>query len=181
MAQPTTPPPVKLLCGMIAAGPTLMDEAQAALERLWGPADLVSDLMPFDFTHYYDAQMGCPLWRRFTAFERLAAPEALVGAKLASNRIEDELAGLHPGGPPRPINLDPGYLETSKLVLASMKNFSHRLYLGSGVYGELTLLVRGGRWEAMAWTFPDFASGRYHGYLEQVRRRLREQLRELGP
>ena len=62
-----------------------------------------------------------------------------------------------------------------------MKNFSHRLYLGSGVYGELTLLVRGGRWEAMAWTFPDFASGRYHGYLEQVRRRLREQLRELGP
>jgi len=155
-----------------------MDEALAAMEPLWGPADLVSDVMNFDFTHYYDRQMGQPLYRRFAGFERLVSPESLVEAKLSANRLESELAARHADGPPRPINLDPGYLETSKLVLASMKNFAHRLYLGRGVYGEVTLLARHGRWEALPWTFPDYASGRYHEFLERSRQRLRRQLRE---
>lgn len=180
MAQARQPSPVKRLCGMIASAPDLFDEAAEHLERLWGPADLVSEVMPFDFTHYYDQQMGQPLLRRFLGFERLVRPESLVEAKLATNALEAELAAKHAAGPARPINLDPGYLELSKLVLASMKNFSHRLYLGSGVYGELTLLVRDGRWETQAWTFPDYASGRYHGFLEQLRQRLRHQLRELS-
>ena len=179
MALPQTPPPVKRLCGMIASQPEWMDEALGALVGQWGPADLVSELMPFDFTHYYDQPMGQPLWRRFVGFERLVGPEALMEAKRATNRIEADMAARCPQGPPRPINLDPGYIELSKLVLASMKNFSHRLYLGGGVYGELTLLVRGGRWEPLPWTFPDYAGPRYHGFLEQLRQRLRQQLREL--
>jgi hypothetical protein len=75
----------------------------------------------------------------------------------------------------RPINLDVGYITPAKLVLASMKNFSHRIYLRDGVYGEVTLLYRGRRWEALEWTFPDFASGRYDAFLSEARRRLRQE------
>ena len=72
----------------------------------------------------------------------------------------------------RPINLDPGYIESSKLVLASMKNFSHRICLADGVYAEITLMYRNGKWRHLEWTFPDFASGRYDRFLSEVRDRL---------
>ena len=75
--------------------------------------------------------------------------------------------------PVRPMNLDPGYIAPSRLVLASMKDFSHRIYLGRGVYGEVTLMYRKGLWEALPWTFPDFASGRYDGFLSEARGLLR--------
>lgn len=76
----------------------------------------------------------------------------------------------------RPINLDVGYVDESKLILASMKNFSHRIYLSQGVYAELTLMYHKGRWDALGWTFPDYASGRYHNFLTQARDRLRQHL-----
>jgi hypothetical protein len=100
-----------------------------------------------------------------------------VQAKHATNAIEAEFAAsAGPGGPPRPVNLDVGYVDSPKLVLASMKNFAHRLYLGRGVYAEVTLLYRRGLWTPLEWTFPDYASGRYWPFLEEVRRRLRERL-----
>jgi hypothetical protein len=163
---------------MISARVELFDAALEALAARFGPVDVLSETMPFDFTHYYDRQMGSPLFRRFTAFERLIDPAALVEAKLATNAIEAEIAARGVGRVPRPINMDPGYVESSKLVLASMKNFSHRIYLGSGVYGEVTLMYHKGRWDALAWTFPDFASERYHPFLTSVRERLMESLRK---
>ncbi len=201
---------------MISARKDLFETALGPLAALLGPVDMVGDIMDFDFTHYYDAQMGSPLYRRFVAMAQLASPEALVEAKLGSNRIEKEISallwaagtvpqfgtvsgfaleklgtvpncGTVPNDldragprPARAINLDPGYVESSKLVLASMKNFSHRIYLGQGVYGEITLMYHKGRWDALPWTFPDYASGRYHAFLTAVRQRLREQLQEAG-
>ena len=166
MASPSAPPPVKLICGMLSARGELLEEARAELARHFGPADVVSEIMAFDFTHYYDQEMGSPLYRRFVSFARLVRPEALVEAKLLTNALECDFASRCGGHPPRPINLDPGYIENAKLVLASMKNFSHRIYLARGVFGEVTLLWRGGRegkWGTLGWTFPDFASGRYDG------------------
>ena len=182
MAQAAEPPPVKLICGMISAKAELFDEAAEALAKAFGPVDLASEIMDFDFTHYYDEQMGSPLHRRFVAFAECVRPDALVEAKLATNAIEGEFAARLGGRPARPINLDVGYLEPSKLVLASMKNFSHRIYMGRGVYAEVTLLYRRGRWEPLAWTFPDYASGRYETFLAQARERLMRQTRqEVGP
>ena len=195
MAEAGKAPVVKFICGMIGTRKEWFDEARRALVGALGETDLISDIMDFDFTHYYDAQMGSPLFRRFVSFERPAGPEALIEAKLLTNEIEREFAArlgslapgavpdvdlarlsgkeIPPPSPRRPINLDPGYVESSKLVLASMKNFSHRLYLGRGVYGEVTLLYHKGRWDALPWTFPDYASGRYHPFLTAVRDRLR--------
>ena len=199
MASPSAPPPVKLICGMLSARGELLDLARGELAAHFGPVDIVSEIMDFDFTHYYDRQMGSPLLRQFVSFAELVPPEALAQAKHATNAMETAIAargvagilpslvhghagdsaGETPATPratPRPINLDPGYVDSPKLVLASMKNFAHRVYLGQGVYAEVTLLHRRGRWTPLDWTFPDYASGRYWPFLDQVRRRLREQL-----
>ena len=176
MAKVTDPPAVKLICGMICPVKDLFDEAQSALEDVYGPTDVVSAIMDFDFTDYYGDQMGSPLFRRFVAFERLISPEALIEAKLMTNSLEADFASRRSGSPPRPINLDPGYVETPKLVLASMKNFSHRIYLGRGVYGEVTLMYRKGQWEPLSWTFPDYASGRYWAFLDEARNMLKQQI-----
>ena len=173
MAEPLAPPNVKLICGMISSQVDLFEKALAPLAEAFGAVDLVSEVMDFDFTHYYDAQMGSPLYRRFVAFQKLTSPETLIEAKLTTHAIERDFAASAGGAVARPINLDPGYVEPSKLVLASMKNFSHRIYLGRGVYGDLTLMMHKGAWKAMDWTFPDYASGRYFSFLDEVRRLAR--------
>ena len=167
---------------MISSQPALLEEAREPLSRLWGPMDIVSEVMPFDFTHYYDGQMGSPLHRQFVAFGPLAAADALAAVKQRTNELENFFAARYAGEgrPPRPINLDPGYIEKSKLVLASMKNFSHRIYVGGGVFAEVTLMYHKGRWDSLPWTFPDYASGRYHAFLTQARDRLWRQLTEEG-
>ena len=174
MTDPSEPHPVKLLCGMISADEGLFEKAAAPLTEAFGPIDLLSDVADFDMTHYYDDQMGAPLYRKFASFSRLIAPDALADAKRRTNAIETTFARAA-AGCARPINLDPGYVAPSKLVLASMKDFSQRIYLARGVYAEITLLYRRGRWEPLPWTFPDFASGRYDAFLTEVRTRLRDQ------
>ena len=178
MAQPALPRPVKLICGMITSRRELFDQAAGELTQAFGPLDLVSEIMDFDMTDYYNRQMGSPLYRRFVSFSRPMQPDALVDAKLKTNDIEslfaDRASRLAGGtaGPPRPINLDPGYITPAKLILASMKDFSHRIYLARGVYAEVTLMYHKGRWEPLGWTFPDYASGRYDAFLTEARSRI---------
>jgi len=174
MAEAKSPETVKLVCGMISGRVDLFDLAAGRMAERLGAPELTSEIMDFDFTHYYDRQMGSPLYRRFTAFEFLAPPDALVEVKCWTNELEARFAA-EIAAPSRPINLDPGYVAESKLVLASMKDFAHRLYLGRGVYGEVTLTYSKGPWEPLGWTFPDFASPRYHAFLTAVRDRLRKQ------
>ncbi len=174
MAKALDSPQVKLICGMISADTALFDEAEVKLRHFFGPVDHVSEIMDFDLTDYYAQQMGRPLFRRFVAFQELVAADQLCEAKWQTNKLEEQFSG-RVTGVPRPINLDPGYIEESKLVLASMKNFSHRIYLGRGVYAEITLLFRKGAWEALPWTFPDYASRRYDAFLTHARNRLRQQ------
>ncbi len=179
MAEPAPPEPVKLICGMITAETVLFDEATSILSENFGPVDIVSEVMDFDFTSYYDRQMGFPLYRQFISFDRLIDPGELIEAKIATNSLERVFAArATQPGPPRPINLDPGYIAQSKLVLASMKNFSHRIYLDKGVYGEVTLMYSGGKWNPHSWTFPDYGSGRYDGFLNSARQRLRVQAQQ---
>jgi len=172
MAEASEPPVVKLICGMISSRVELFDAAAEELSRAFGPIDHTSETMDFDFTHYYDEQMGTPLYRRFVGFAEPFQAGSLADAKLRTNAIEADFARRRGGDAPRPINLDPGYVEASKLVLASMKNFSHRIYLGRGVYAEVTLMFRRGRWEPLGWTFPDYRSGRYDAFLTAARERL---------
>lgn len=155
-------PLVACICGQ--------DERYAAalpeLEALFGPRELESPVYPFDKTAYYEPEMGAGLKRRFITFKRLADPAGLVDWKLATNALEQRFAAEDSR---RTINLDAGYLTGAKLVLASTKDFAHRIYLRDGIFAEITLAFRGGAWLAHECTFPDFRAPAYHPFLSQAR------------
>lgn len=176
MAEIGSPPDVKYICGMLSARRDLLTRCAQEVSRVLGPVESVSEVIAFDFTDYYRDQMGPDLWRQFISFTGLGDPGRLAEIKRATNEIERRLADESPDGPPRPVNLDPGYVELAKLVLASMKNFAHRVYLRDGVYAEVTLLYREKRWQALPATFPDYASGRYFPFFSNVRESLRKEV-----
>lgn len=175
MGQIREPEPVKLFVGMLSAYQGAFAEAESRLADPFGPVDLRSDLFAHEFTEYYRDEMGHPLVRYFCSFERLISPQALAGAKRLSNRIETELARRDEWPVARPVNLDPGYVAPSKLVLASTKDSAHRLYLGDGIWAELTLRFQGGDWAELDWTYPDYRTPEYREFFRRVRDRLREQ------
>ncbi len=171
------PEPVKLFAGMIAREDGPFDECRRRLVERYGPVDIASDVFDFDFTDYYRDEMGENLRRRFLSFERLIDPADIAGIKIHANSIEDEFAS-GPGN--RRVNIDPGYIESSKIVLASTKNFSHRIYLQKGIWAEVTLqYVRGG-FRALPWTFPDYKGETYHRFFKAVREKCRNQIKKTG-
>ncbi len=159
MARALKPLPVKLIVGAIFASEGVLVKARKKLEKKFGPCDFQSPVMPFDFTKYYKQEMGPGLLRQFLSFRRLINPQALAAIKLYSNGLEKRFARAGK----RTINLDPGYLCASRLVLASCKDYAHRIYLGKGVYAEVTLQFQEGDFCALEWTYPDYKS---RGYLE---------------
>jgi hypothetical protein len=153
----THPPlPVKLFVGMLSADRELFDQAATALADKYGPVDLRSEPVPWKHTGYYRDEMGESLFRCFLFFERLADPGVLPAVKRTTNFIEEQFSS-GPGNPrPRRINIDPGYLTEAKVVLATTKDYTHRLYIGEGIYAEVTLQYRGRSFHAIETTYPDY-------------------------
>jgi len=175
------PRPVKLIVGMLSCESALFEAARASLEGYYGAVDCVSEVLSFTYTSYYEKQMGANLLRQFVSLARLIDPSELAAIKHATNALEAKLGQSEAGravGVSRPINLDPGYIEPSKLVLASTKNYSHRIYIGQGMYAETTLQYHKGRWTTWPFSYPDYGSGAYDTFLHEARHRLLEQLSE---
>jgi len=178
------PLPVKLIASLFTGSGELLEEAKVRLSQKFGPIDYESELLPFDHTTYYAAEFGENLKRRFVAFAELVHPGRLAEIKLLTNALEMEWAS---GGRPRGgrtrkgkrrINVDPGYVSHSKLVLATTKNHAHRIYLGRGIYAEVTLHFRDGAFRAWPWTYPDYASPPLIAIFNQIRGLYVKQLRE---
>lgn len=172
--------PVKLIVGILASDASVLEVSRTVLTDAYGRADFVSEVYPFDMTKYYVDEAGPAMVRQFLAFETLIDPGRLAAIKHQTNQMEQELAASLDTPFPRPANLDPGYLEPSKLLLASTKNFAHRIYIGDRMYAEVTLTYNKGQWESFPFTFPDFKSGRYNDFLSDVRRRIVAQRRALA-
>jgi hypothetical protein len=139
-----------------------------ALEQLtarFGVIDFEGPDRPFDLTSYYEAEMGANLQRRLLAFASLRSPEELALAKLTCIEIEKSLASTQG----RRVNLDIGYLDHNKLVLASVKAAGQKIYLKDGIYADLVARYAQGRYQPFAWTFPDFKDGRYDPELAELR------------
>jgi hypothetical protein len=165
MSVPASPRPAKLLVGFFTAHQQLAGTLMERLEASFGPVDLVSRWLPFDFTDYYATEMGTPLYRRMVAFKRLVDQEALPDIKHLTNALEAEFT--RKGS--RAVNIDPGYLLLERLVLATGKNFSHRIYLRRGIYADLTLIYRKGHFESLPWTYPDYRDDHLQDFLLKVR------------
>jgi len=170
------PLPVKLLLPMLSNQPELFQVAEEALVGAFGPVDYRSPRLPFTCTAYYEPEFGPGLERQFLAFEQLIDPGRLAEIKVLTNQWE---ARWSEGGRRR-INLDPGYLSQAKLVLATTKDHSHRLYLGQGIYAEVTLAYRDRDFRPWPWTYPDYRSEAYLEILRAIRSLYLAQLRTLG-
>lgn len=148
--------------------------ARGALVGLFGPVDYRSEVLPFDNTSYYEREFGPNLVREILAFSTLIAPQHLAETKLKTNELER--TWMVDGK--RMVNLDPGYVNLGKLVLATTKDYSHRIYLGDGIYGEVTLKYEHGDFRAWEWTYPDYASDSYRAIFAAIRQLYAAQLRQ---
>ena len=167
---------------MLFRSPKLLKNVEPRLCEAYGPIDHRSDVLPFDFTDYYKTEMGDLIDRVFFSFERLIEADQLAEIKRQTNQLEDELAALltKPGTKvKRPVNLDPGYIEQAKVILASTKNFYHRIYLGGGIFGEVTMHFKNNTYQFFPWTYPDYQSKDYQDFFLRMRQILRSQFRTM--
>jgi len=175
MSHPHPPEKVRLFASLFSPDRDVIDRAMVQLSEICGTVEWVSPEMFFDRTRYYAREMGWPLYRRFISFEELIPPEALVEVKLATNAIEN--GSLVQGN--RRINIDPGYISLERLVLATGKNYIHRIYLTKGIFADLTLVFKRGSFRPLEWTYKDYSAPEMIAVFNQLRSAYMEKLREI--
>ncbi|MHC4091306.1 MAG: DUF4416 family protein, partial [Planctomycetota bacterium] len=177
MGSVRPPQRAKLFCGLLSSDVDLLAEARRRLATQLGPIDQVSGIWPFDCTDYYRDELGDDIKRQFLVFQELFSVERLQEVKRLTNALEEGLSRdtAMPAGL-RPVNIDPGYLTLSKLVLATTKDYAHRLYVGGGIYAEVTLHYERGDWKPRPWTYPDYAADTYRAFFRQAREAYKQQL-----
>ena len=166
MSHPKAPDFAGLLMGLLIAQGGDATAVLEACSHTFGPIHQVSEPMPFDQTEYYAPEMGDGIVRRFVLFETLVDQEQLANIKLLTNAMENDF--LKEGN--RQVNLDPGVLTASHLVLASGKDAPHRVYLGQGIFAELSLVYQCGDFLGMKWTYPDYLDQRTLAFLAEARK-----------
>ncbi|MGM0643344.1 MAG: DUF4416 family protein [Thermodesulfobacteriota bacterium] len=159
------PEPAKLITSLFMKDTTLLADIFSLLEEKFGRADMVSRWFDFDFTSYYHREMGTPLFRRMVVFEPLVGQADLAGIKQECMRMET----LYQRGENRRINIDPGYLVPSRFILATGKDYAHRICIGKHVYADLTLIYKKHDFAPLEWTYPDYADRRMRDFLLKVR------------
>jgi hypothetical protein len=181
MAPIRQPRPVLLFVAAFSSVENAFVWSRQRLEELFGPIELES--MPFAvdaFTDYYAPTMGANLTKQFWAFRDLIDPGQLSEIKRTTNTIEDIFAAtVSVATVERPLNLDPGYVDLAKLILASTKDHAHRIYLSNGVFGETTLQYTQKQWKSLPWSYPDYQSDASHDFLNRCRDYLKQKRQEL--
>ena len=166
MAKALLPIPVKYFVAILYHDPKALQAAKETITHIWGPLDFEGTDHRFDVSDYYQAEMGAPLQRRLIFFETLLPPAEIVDIKLRCNDIEKTLAVDRN----RTVNLDAGYMDHNKVILASAKEAGQKIYLDSGIYADIMGRYEKGRYRPFDWTFPDFRDGRYDEEFLAVRR-----------
>ncbi len=171
--------PVKLFAGMIAQDAALFDACIGLLTAEYGLIDIASEPLPWNITDYYRDEMGTGLVRKFVFFDRLIDPWKLASVKLFTNSIEERFSQNTPAGFHRRLNIDPGYITEAKVVLASTKDYAHRISIGDDIYAEATLVYNSNErsFKACAHTYFDFRTDAYIKLFNEARDSLRIQLK----
>lgn len=164
----------KLIIGVLSTDEDKLSSVREKLEEDYGPIDFSSPPLSFNFTDYYHKEMGENILRRFFSFQELKNPGGLAEIKVLTNQLEEEVKDEGK----RRVNLDPGFLNRNRLILASTKDAPHRIPLSQGIYAEITLRYMKGKFQELPWTYPDFRSHVYQTILEKIRICYLEQLRK---
>jgi hypothetical protein len=143
-----------LIASIFGTGDVAIIAAIDDLTSVFGRLEYLSEIMAFSWTDYYQPEMGGSLIRRFIAFSDLVSPDALSDIKGTTNEIEQKMAVENK----RVVNIDPGLLSAERMVLATGKNYAHRIYLKNGIYADLTLVFKGGEFKPLPWTYLDYAT-----------------------
>ena len=170
------PVPARLVFSILAATWEFWPELKRDLENEFGPTASALGPFPFIWSDYYNAELGGPPERRFISFQRLAAQDCLASIKLRALELEKRWAGADGR---RRCNLDPGLLSHDRLVLASVKNYTQRIYLGHGIFADLTLIYRKGAWRTLDWTYPGYADKNMLAHLTVLRQEYGEEIKRL--
>ncbi len=168
MSRPKEPPPAKLIMGLLYGESDIRQRTLGALNERYGPLDMLTEPIPFSYTTYYEREMGSGLWRQMASFEDLVEMGALPDIKLATNQMEADFAVSGK----RTVNLDPGILTEERLVLASGKNYTHRIYLRNGIFADLTLIYQKGAFHPFPWTYADYREPLFLHFFRALKRKL---------
>lgn len=171
MSRRKAPPPARLLLSVIYRDEEDFSRSLGRIAEQVGEVARASEAFPFDRTDYYAREMGAPLFRRFVLTARALSRDALATAKIAAEAIENEFSV----NGKRTVNIDPGLLTDENFVLATGKNYSHRIYLRDGVFADLTLVFEKGEYRPLPWTYPDYASPEIRAFLAGWRGEVREE------
>lgn len=164
--------PVKIFCGLIYKDNNIFEETKKILIGKWGEIDTEEGPYDFTFTDYYEEEMGKNLKRKFISFETLFLPENVYEWKIFTNDVEKEFSEFNR----RRINIDPGYIDNSKVILLSTKDYYHRIYIGKGIFAEITLYYSKGRYNFFDWTYPDYRTENYINFFIKIRGKYRQQI-----
>ena len=176
MSRPQTPKPAKLVIGLFVKDKSLHFPVARSLADEFGPPDIISPWLDFNFTTYYENETGAPLFRRMFSFENMTSQKSLAGIKLATNVIEKQYVE----GGKRRVNIDPGYMTSERFVLATGKNYTHRIYMDKGIFADLTLVYQNGAFCKLPWTYPDYFEKNMLLFLEKVRNKYKRDLGQAG-
>lgn len=166
MSTPRLPEKAALIAALMLSRDLDRNGPLERLKQKYGPVAILSDPFEFEFTSYYDKEMGEGIIRCFCVFENLVEQDSLTQTKLNTNEIEKEF--LHNGN--RSVNIDPGLLTANRLVLATGKQAPHRIYLGQKIFADLTLLYESGHFIPMKWTYPDYQAIQTLDFLNEARK-----------
>lgn len=178
MGQAVQPEPVKVFTGVLTPDSHMLPAVREAMENRLGPIDFISDAFAFDLTDYYESEMGQNIRRWFWSFENLFDPGRLPEIKIFTNNLELAFCRRESK---RTVNLDPGYLDFYKLVLASVKDRAQKIYLSNGIYADPTLYYLKGKWHPFDWSLPDFKKDTYYQVFQIIRERYRQKMRLIKP
>jgi hypothetical protein len=169
-----TAPPAFLFFGVFTGFPPLLDAAKQLIVKRYGPLHPrgESAVFPFPETRAYGRTMGAGLVRQFFVVEKLWPQDGLAGVKHASLEMEAVVSGESDFPVERPINIDPGIINDCRIVLASTKDYAHRLYRGDGIWEEITLFYEKGAYRSHPWTYRDFGAPTYHTFFLAFRDEL---------
>lgn len=169
------PLPVKFIIGFIYPREEIYIKTKNILSRKFGNIDFETESFPFNYTDYYEQEMGKGLLKRFISFRKLVNPDKFAKIKSSCVKIESKFSVTGR----RQINIDPGYLNEAKLILTTTKDFFHRIYLGKGIYAEVTLYYKGDNFCDFPTTYPDYRTSEYKNVFLSIRELYRRQVKKI--